>query len=456
VVNNAFAAIARRSPSEVQGRSDANLFAPPLAQRLRANDERALASRQCVVTEESLEVAGHEHVFVVAKFPLLDDADEILTLGGIWTDITQRKRDEEALRLAATELRTAQRVACVGSWQWDLRTDEVKWSDELYRIFRLEPSHARRPTLLAAHGGPLTEESRRRLQSAVDKARADGSSYELDLEFTRGDDSTGWVVARGEAVRDEAGRVIGINGTAADITKLKELQRLRDEWTSVIAHDLRQPIGTILMASGMLPELHDTKSTKEERTFVERIHAAAKSLRRMVDDLLDMSLLEADRLKLDERVVDPRTLVSESLERLAHLPGIARVRVEMPTDLPPVFVDPMRIEQVLGNLVSNAIKYGDKDSEIIVSLEQRENEIHIAVTNHGPGIAPDELPRLFDRFMRSRATRGSGVRGLGLGLYIAKGVMRAHGGRLWAESTPGKTTTFHAVLPISAQQRQAA
>lgn len=456
VVNNAFAALTRRRPSDVHGRSDADLFAPSLAQRLRANDERALASRNGVVTEEALDVDGSEHVFVVAKFPLLDEAQKILSLGAIWTDITQRKRDEEALRQAASELRTAQRVACVGSWRWDLRTNEAKWSDELYRIFRLDPSHARRPSLLVAHGSPLTEESRRRLQSAVDETRADGSSYALDLEFTRADGSTGWVAARGEAVRDEAGHVIGINGTAADITKLKELQRLRDEWTSVIAHDLRQPIGTILMASGMLPELHETKSTKDERAFVERIQAAARSLRRMVDDLLDMSLLEADRLKLDQRIVDPSTLVHESLERLAHLPGIARVRVEMPTNLSPVFVDPMRIEQVLDNLVSNAIKYGDHETEIIISLEQREKEIHIAVTNHGIGIPPDELPRLFDRFVRSRTTRGSGVSGLGLGLYIAKGVMTAHGGRLWAESTPGKTTTFHAVLPISAEQQQAA
>lgn len=456
MVNNAFAAITQVGPDRARGRCDADLFPAPLAQRLRANDERALTSRQSVVTEESLGTDDDRRVFVVTKFPLFDNANAILALGSIWTEITQRKHDEEALRQAATDLRVAQRVAHVGSWQWDLRTNQAQWSEELYRIFGLDPSRSEPPLILTATVSPLTEESRRRLRAAVDKARADSSGYELDLEFTRPDGSTGWVVARGETVVDESGHVIGINGTAADITKLKELQRLRDEWTSVIAHDLRQPIGTILMASDMLPELRDSNSREQERTVVARIHGAAQSLRRMVDDLLDMSLLESQRLKLEQRVVNPRQLVQESLERLAHLRGIERVRVEVPANLPPVFVDPMRIEQVFGNLISNAIKYGDTQTEIIVSAEERENEIHIAVTNHGRGIAPDELPRLFNRFMRSRAARGSGVTGLGLGLYIARGVMQAHGGRLWAESTPGKTTTFHAVLPISAQHREAA
>jgi signal transduction histidine kinase len=144
------------------------------------------------------------------------------------------------------------------------------------------------------------------------------------------------------------------------------------------------------------------------------------------------------------------------LDRLAHLSGIERVQLRAETNMPRIFVDPMRIEQVLTNLVSNAIKYGDEHGKIIVQVEQREKEIRIAVTNHGRGIAPDEMPHVFNRFMRSKTTRGSGVQGLGLGLYITRGVVEAHGGRLWAESTPGETTTFHVALPISAEIREAA
>src|SRR6185312_6539939 len=169
-VNNAFCAITRLDPEEARGRYDADLFPSPLAQRLRANDERAIDSRESIVTEESLERDGDRRVFVVTKFPLFDTANRIFALASIWTEITQRKRDEEALREAAADMGTAQRVAHVGSWQWDLRNDDVQWSEELYRIFGLDPSHAeKRPSILAANTSPLTEESRQHLQSIVDK-----------------------------------------------------------------------------------------------------------------------------------------------------------------------------------------------------------------------------------------------------------------------------------------------
>lgn len=255
---------------------------------------------------------------------------------------------------------------------------------------------------------------------------------------------------------DDAGRIMALGGIWTDITTLKDLQRLRDEWTSVIAHDLRQPIGAILMASDLLTELCRAQPNETAPALAERVHTAAGSLRRMVDDLLDMSLLEAKQLKLERRWTNPHELVHGTLDRLAHVPGIERVRVREEGALPRIFVDPVRIEQVLSNIVGNAIKYGDEHADVIVQLEQRDNEVSISITNRGRGIASEELPRLFDRFMRSKATRGSGTPGLGLGLYIAKGVIDAHGGRLSAESTPGETTTFRCALPVSAEQREAA
>lgn len=248
---------------------------------------------------------------------------------------------------------------------------------------------------------------------------------------------------------DGANKIFALCGIWTDITTLKELQRQRDEWTSVIAHDLRQPIAAILMASDFMSELCREKLNDKELALVDRIHSAAQSLRRMVDDLLDMSLLDASRLELQRRWTDPRELVRGTLDRLAHLPGIERVHVHADRAVSQIEIDPMRIEQVVTNLVSNAIKYGDEHSEIIVQLEQRDSGVRITVTNHGRGIASDELSHLFNRFARSTTTRGSGVPGLGLGLYIARGVVEAHGGRLWATSIPGETTTFYVDLPVS-------
>ncbi|HEY7236330.1 MAG TPA: ATP-binding protein [Gemmatimonadaceae bacterium] len=169
-------------------------------------------------------------------------------------------------------------------------------------------------------------------------------------------------------------------------------------------------------------------------------------LTRMVNDLLDMSLVDAGHLQLERHWLDPEAMVREVVERLSYLMrGRARIHVSGPPVS--VWIDRMRIEQVLGNLLSNAVKYGEPDTEIAVRLTRREADIELAVSNQGRGISPEEMPHLFDRFVRSRTARRSGVEGLGLGLYIAKGLVEAHGGRIWAESVPGKTTTFHIVLP---------
>ena len=457
VINRAFRAIMHVSLEDARGHSDPDLFPEDLAKRLHANHEQALANRKAVTTEESVNLDNERCVFVVTTFPLFDHENTIFALGSIWTDITGRKRGEESVRKAVADLRAAQRVAHVGSWRWDTRSGETQWSEELYHIFGLDPSQPRRaPLHLDRESKTVTEETQAQMRAAVDRTFADGSPYEIDFPFSRPDGSGGWCASRGEAIRDEAGQVVGINGTCTDVTRVKELEHMRDEWTSVIAHDLRQPIGTILMASEILPSLRENGLTAEERTLAERILSAARSLRRMVEDLLDMSVLESNRLKLERKVSNPSHLVEETLAGLAHLPGMERVHVHAESNLPEISVDPMRLEQVLANLVSNAIKYGDPQTDVIITVARRPEGIEIAVTNRGRGIDADEIPRLFDRFMRSRVTRGLGIPGLGLGLYIAHGIVQAHGGTLRVESTPGETTTFTVTLPSDPKQQRAA
>ena len=455
VMNHGIEKITGINARDALGKTDFELFPRTVAERFRSNDRKVRDTRAALVTEERFQPDEHGRVILVSKFPLLNEDLQVFAIGAIWTDITDRKRSEEALRQSAHALGSAQRVAHVGSWRWDRKTETTVWSEELYSIFGRDPN-APPPRLLSPDANVFTPESTARLRTAFEKLFATGEPYELDLELIRPDGSTRWVSAHAEAVRDDKGEIIAVDGTAADISHVKTLQRMRDEWTSVIAHDLRQPIGVIAMASDFLPEIHPGQMSERERSFMDRIRNAANTLARMVDDLLDMSLLEANRLKLERKWVDPRTLVTESIERQRQMVDNARVKVVNGPSLSPVYVDPMRIGQVLGNLLSNAIKYGDGQHDVVVHVDRHDHEIEIAVTNHGKGIEPEELPRLFDRFVRSKTTRGTGVPGLGLGLYISKGVVEAHGGRLWAESNPGDTTTFHLTLPMVVEVQEAA
>src|SRR5205085_1170037 len=243
----------------------------------------------------------------------------------------------------------------------------AEWSDELFHIFAVDPNRGV-PRILSDDAHLFTAESGKRMRAAVDLLRMNGESYELDLEIVRPDGSTGWVTARGEAVRDERGQIVAITGTAEDITRLKELQRLREEWMSIIAHDLRQPVGVIAMAADFLPTLHESKLSEKEQEMMDRIGSSAHTLARMVEDLLDLSLLEADRLKLERTWVDPSALVHETVDRLFPIAGDRPLNV-IDCQKSHVFVDPMRIGLVLGNLISNAVKYGDPKTEIVVRLE---------------------------------------------------------------------------------------
>lgn len=447
VINQGLERLTGVPAAESIGKTDFDLFPEEVARRFRGNDKLVRETGKPLVTEERIQPDHQGGIFLVSKFPLMDEKQQLFAICAIWTDITGRKHDEELLRRRMRDLKIAQHVAHVGSWSVDLFSKEVEWSEELYEIFGTDPKKGpARP--LNEDANLFTAHSAKQFRAAVDKLLIDGQAYELDCEIVRPDGSTRWVTARGEAVYDERNRIVAITGTAEDITRLKELQRLREEWMSIIAHDLRQPIGIIAMAADFLPTLHESKLSKKEQDMMERIRSSAHTLARMVEDLLDLSLLEADRLKLERTWVDASALVHETVDRLSPIAGDRRVKV-IDGQMSRVFVDPMRIGQVLGNLVSNAVKYGERDKEIVVRVEPRADEVEVAVTNYGKGIEAAELPRIFNRFARTKKATGSSIPGLGLGLYISKGVVDAHGGRMWVESTPGKTTTFHMTLPAS-------
>jgi PAS domain S-box-containing protein len=450
LVNDAFERIAGTTAGTVIGRTPADVLPPALAEKVQANEETVRATRAPAQFE--MELAGGRDV-LITEFPLFDEANDLFAIGAIATDISRRKAEERTLRETMEDLRTAQHVSHVGSWHWDFRTNGAKWSDEMYVIFGVDPSQLPTPEFRPVEQ-LLTADSLTRLREAMEKLRADGEPFELDIEFTRPDGATCWCAARAEAARDEGGQIVGINGTVADITHIKEIERLRKEWTSIVAHDLRQPLDAITMATGILPSLQES-DREAQRVMLQRIQASTQHLARMIDDLMDMSLLEANRLKLERSWADPEAATREAIERLRQ--GIENpIRVEVTGSPARWCVDAMRVEQVLANLLSNAAKYGEPGAPIDVRLDRKPDGVEIAVTNSGGGIDPEELPRLFDRFARSKMSKSSGVSGLGLGLYISKGIAEAHGGRIWADGVPGKRTTFHLSLPTVEARSKAA
>ena len=229
-----------------------------------------------------------------------------------------------------------------------------------------------------------------------------------------------------------------------DVSTVRHLQRVREEWTSIVAHELRQPISVIALRSSLLLR---SQLSREQRDSVEQVAKSIHSLGRMVTDLMDASLLESDRLRVTLTRLDLGQFLTDVVRRTplaaprtqTHIPGDVRIFVKG---------DAQRLEQVIANLLSNAVKYAPPDTDVVVDLRVAAGQAHIRVTNVGDPIPEDDLPFIFNRFARARAAGASGVMGLGLGLYIARGLVTAHHGRIWAESVPGDCTTFHLTLPL--------
>ena len=224
------------------------------------------------------------------------------------------------------------------------------------------------------------------------------------------------------------------------------IERLRGEFAAVVAHDLRSPIQAIALRMEMLL---GRAGNGEVTVPVDALRALQRSARRlgtMVDDLLDATRIEASRLKISPRPVALPEAVSALVEQIRPALGGHEVEIVVEGRPPQVCVDPTRLDQILTNLIENAAKYGTPGAPIVVRISPEDAGATVAVEDQGPGIPASELPRLFDRFYQAKRARAM-KSGLGLGLYITKGLVEAHGGRIAVESRVGRGSIFTVWLP---------
>lgn len=222
---------------------------------------------------------------------------------------------------------------------------------------------------------------------------------------------------------------------------------LSAEVLSIVSHDLKSPLATISMAASLLDDLSCPEA--QRAAMVKMVKRATARMERLVRDLLEVGRLDAGRtLAIEARCADVAPAIREACDALAVQAQAASLRLEcdVPDDLPAVEVDCGRIEQVLANLVGNALKFTPAGGRVAVSARAEGGEVVVSVRDSGAGLSEDELKRIFDPYWQAQRTASLGA---GLGLKIAKGIVEAHGGRMWAESAPGAGTAFHFTLPVA-------
>ena len=272
---------------------------------------------------------------------------------------------------------------------------------------------------------------------------------EIVIEVPSGQSVTTLVNAT--PIRSEEGEVVSVVVTLQDMTPLEEMERLRAEFLGMVSHELRTPLTSIKGSAATLTEAASDLDPAEMLQFFRIIGEQADHMRDLIGDLLDVARIETGELSVAPAPADVATLVDEARSRFQSGGGRNNLRIDLSPELPLVMADGRRIIQVLSNLLSNAARNSHEASAIGVSALREGYHVAVSVTDEGRGIAPERLPHLFRKFSRLEGEdRGRDIAGSGLGLAICKGIVEAHGGRIWAESDgPGLGARFTFTIPVA-------
>ncbi len=367
----------------------------------------------------------------------------------------QRRRETERALAANQELlRAAQRIAHVGHWDWDTRTNELTWSDETYRINGLEPG-AIKPTY-AYFVDTIHPDDRARVLADIQATLVTAQPYHLEFRVMRPDASVRWILGAGELQRDESGVPLRMVGIVLDITDRKiserDLENARDEadranrakseFLSNMSHELRTPMNAILGYAQLLS--YDAGLGEKNRSQLAHIQQAGEHLLNLINDVLDFSRIEAGSMSVFHEDIELGAVLREVKSLIKPAAKARQVSVSIHDDSGAnvmVRADRTRLKQVILNLLSNAVKYNRVNGTVEVYCTVSAGSVRISVRDTGAGISTELQQQLFQPFNRLGQERGE-VEGTGIGLVITRRLIELMGGALGFDSRAGTGSTF--------------
>ncbi len=359
----------------------------------------------------------------------------LLVLGAV---LAERVGAEERFAGALTNLNEAQKLAHIGSWDWDIERNQVTWSDELFRIYGLEPQASE--VTFESYLERIHPDDRDLVRENVEKAYAGGGPFLFEHRLLAADGGVKWTQSRGHVVSDERGTPVRMVGTAQDITERRRLDELRDSILSTVSHELRTPLTTILGFSMTLQERGDALDDELRTEIAAHLTEQAHKLDRLLSDLLDLDRLRLGHMPPNFSATDVANLVRNVAEGFD-----SDHPVTMHGETVLAEVDGPKVERIVENLIANAVKHTPPGTEIDVSVTHAEGGVLIRVDDRGLGVEQKDRELIFDAF-----TRGEGVvdrPGTGIGLSLVAQFTELHGGRAWVEDNPGGGASFRVFLP---------
>lgn len=394
---------------------------------------------------------------------------KLLSLIGITIDITKQKIAEDALRRSESNLARAQAMAHLGSYSFDIQKGDILWSEGLKAICGYEPDQMLSLEIAASRIHP---DDRKRILEALQTAVKEKHQFNYEYRIVRPDGAVRYVHDRGEISHDENENPAWMFGTLQDITDRKLIEeqlfkakeaaeianRAKGDFLANVSHEIRTPMNAVL---GMLDLLLETDIDNEQREYLQLAHVSAESLLSTIDEVLDFSKIEQNKIELEQIDFNLKSLISYIINLLSGKTGSNGLKLAyyIEEDLPSSFVgDPVRLKQVLFNLLGNAIKF-TKEGEVALSVEKyipsdrgylspnsnegEEMSLLFKVRDTGIGIPSENIDKIFNAFTQVDASVTRKYGGTGLGLAISSQLVELMGGRIWVESEVGKGSTFY-------------
>jgi len=357
-------------------------------------------------------------------------------------ELTERKQAEEKLREQAQILEQVHDIV-IGT---DLDGYILSWNRGAERVYGYSAEEA-----LGRHISFMYEDEQHRdaFYQQVIKPLLEEGSYDVEVEVLTKTGEEKCIHLSLSPISDNDGNIAMICGYGIDITERKKLDQLKDEFISLVSHEMRSPLTVITGAVNTVLTEGARLSQEETRQLLKDAALETESLSRLLGNLLELSRIQANRLSLHAEAMSVRKVVQGTIEEVKRQSSRHEFVVDLPKELPPVYADELRLERILYNLLENAVKYSPQGGEIRVSVMPEEEHLVIGVSDRGIGISLSDQAKLFGPFQRLEGSRPEGAGGLGLGLLVCRRLVEAHGGQIWVESEPGRGSTFFFTVPLS-------
>lgn len=373
--------------------------------------------------------------------PIFDENNKMTSVLVVASDVTELVQSRHSLTEIKNRLEIALDASKLGSTEVDLETGIMQSNDQFKYNFGFMPEEEFNYTDLFE---AMLPEYRPKIKSLVQEAIRTNGIYKAEYPVKWKDGSIHWIQAHGRPRYNENGVANRMVGMTSDITEKKHAEQRKDDFLSVASHELKTPLTAVKASIQLLNRIKDRPFSEIHNRLIEQCDKEIGKMHMLIDDLLNMSRLGQDQLMLEYGYFNLYEMLSKSCSHV-RLENKYKLIVQGDENLE-IYADEHRIEQVVVNLVNNAVKYAKESEEIHISIERLEKDIKISVRDFGSGISESVIPHLFDRYYRVEYMSKS-YSGLGLGLYICSEIIKKHSGKIGVDSKLGEGSTFWFTIP---------